>query len=41
MFYFAGLFIKNSIGEDGIPTLNAEKVFVAIFSVIFAASQAG
>lgn len=42
MFYFGGLIIKNSINEEtGIPEINPEDIFIALFAIMFGASQAG
>jgi len=42
MFYFGGLIIKNSIDDEtGVPSINPENVFIALFSIMFGASQAG
>lgn len=42
MFWFGGLIIKNSIDEEtGMPTISPENVFIALFAIMFGASQAG
>lgn len=42
MFWFGGLIIKNSIDEEtGMPTINPEDIFIALFAIMFGASQAG
>ena len=42
MFWFGGLIIKNSIDEEtGMPTISPEDVFIALFAIMFGASQAG
>jgi ATP-binding cassette subfamily B (MDR/TAP) protein 1 len=42
MFYCGGLIIKNSIDEEtGLPTISPEDVFIALFAIMFGASQAG
>jgi len=42
MFFCGGWIIKNSIDEEtGVPTLSPEDVFIALFAIMFGASQAG
>lgn len=43
MFYFGGLIITNSPTnpETGFPEINPEDVFISLFAIMFAASQAG
>lgn len=42
MFFFGGLIIKNSVDEEtGIPTVNPEDVFIALFAIMFGANAAG
>jgi ATP-binding cassette subfamily B (MDR/TAP) protein 1 len=42
MFWFGGLIIKNSIDEEtGIPSISPENIFIALFAIMFGASQAG
>lgn len=41
MFYFGGMIIKDSVDENGKPTLDPSDVFIALFAIMFGASQAG
>jgi hypothetical protein len=44
MFYFGGKVVSNNIDEldeDGNPKINPEDVFIAMFAIMFGASQAG
>ena len=44
LFYVGGLVIENNkdkLNEDGSPKIDAESVFIALFSIFFAAFQAG
>jgi len=42
MFFFGGKIIKDSVDEaTGIPEIDPTDVFVAMFAIMFGASQAG
>lgn len=44
MFYFGGLILKENFGkldDEGKPILDAGDVFIALFAIMFGASQAG
>lgn len=44
MFYFGGKVVSNNIDEldeDGNPKINPEDIFIAMFAIMFGASQAG
>lgn len=41
MFYGGGKVIDMTKGEDGVPTLNPEHVMIALFCIMFGASNAG
>jgi len=41
MFYAGGEIIMRSVDSEGIPTVKAENVFMALFVIMFGASNAG
>ena len=41
LFYAAGQIIVNSVDDSGLPTVEVSDVFMSIFVIFFAASNAG